>query len=304
MSEIVFEEFLPKVYIYKNLMPHAKEIAEYSQWFIENNKKHDIWDEYTQWAEFGQNISFNDMHVTPDYDTFPKNAGEKQKEYYYKEKRYIRELIAAFETSTAHYLKAQNFKKPETWRMMRPAICRYVPTTEETIRGRGSNDRPMAMTYHTDYEILKEEMPGDKFALTCAVYLNDDYVGGGIEFLENGVPHLYKPKAGDVIVFPSGNPKYFSEEFTYYHGVEAIESGNKFFVRMFYVEPYEGSKEWLANQEKYGKDVWMEMEQARIVAGMRKHETTMLELNTAKPLTFKDVGIDPEKECGLEEFRS
>lgn len=282
-------------------MPNAIDIAKHADWFIDNNENHLIWREATDWSIFGKNISFDGSHVTSDVSvSFPPNSIEE--EYYNKEKSYVKEIINAFEVSTSHYLNIQNVKKNDSWIMMYPAICRYDVTTEENYRGEGS-EGPLAMTYHTDYEILKAEQPGNKFVLTCTVYLNDDYEGGEIEFLANGEVTVYKPKAGDVVVFPSGHPNYFSEEFTYYHGVRAITNGKKFFLRIFWTEPYAGSEEWLANQAKYGEEVWAEMEKARIVAGMRTHEATMREINIQKPVTLEDLGIDPEKECGLEEFR-
>lgn len=284
-------------------MPHAKEMAEYADSFIDNNEKHAVWQQATDWAQFGKNIAFNGELIHKNPEDVGIVSGTPEEEYFNKEKMYVSELINAFETSTAHYLNHQGVEKEDDWHMMYPAICRYNVTTEDTALGQGVVG-PLAMAHHSDYELLKEEMPGDKFVVTCTVYLNDDYEGGGVEFLENGNAHLYKPKAGDVCVFPSGHPDYLSEKFRYFHGVEAVKSGKKFFVRIFWMKPYQGSEEWLANQEKYGEDVWAEMEKARIVAGMRKQDSAIIDLNVEKPLSFEDIGVDPEKECGLEQFRS
>ena len=58
----------------------------------------------------------------------------------------------------------------------------------------------------------------------------DDYDGGDICFYINGDFVNYKPKAGDILVFPSGMP--------YYHGVKTIRNGNKFFIRNFISQKY------------------------------------------------------------------
>jgi molybdopterin converting factor small subunit len=77
------------------------------------------------------------------------------------------------------------------------------------------------------------------------MYLNDDYEGGEIEFrLFDGLYHEmktedsnfidlknnktiegfnYKPKAGDIVIFPSDIP--------YYHGIKKIVKGNKLLIR-------------------------------------------------------------------------
>lgn len=321
MEDLVYEEFLPKVFIYKNLLPNSKEIAEYAEWFIESKESHFVWSQATEWGVFGQNIAFDRSYV-PEVTKYEKEENRhfgvkhssdfdgmmfdtpEEKEYFDKERDYVRQLAEAFEKSTFHYLEAQGVEREDDWWMSFPAICRYEPTLEENYRGLGANDNPLAMTHHTDYEILKSEMPGDKFLLTCTMYLNDDYEGGGVEFLVDGKAYIYTPKAGDVVVFPSGHPDYFSEEYTYYHGVDAIRSGKKHFVRSFWMKPYEGSEEWLANQKKYGEEVWAEMEIARMAAGIKNHSTLTNVIEIPKPLTFEDVGIDTGKECGFSEFKS
>jgi predicted 2-oxoglutarate/Fe(II)-dependent dioxygenase YbiX len=80
------------------------------------------------------------------------------------------------------------------------------------------------------------------------MYLNADYEGGEIDFrifndrddkmrITGGellpldanygeIPAImYKPQAGDLIIFPSRVP--------YYHGVRRVSTGTKYFVRMF-----------------------------------------------------------------------
>lgn len=318
MSDIIYEEFLPKVFIYKNLLPNAKEMAEYADWFMESGEEHLIWRKPTEWGVFGENIAFDRSWVpeTTALEKFPEPtrepqqilnmniAGTKEEEYFEKESQYLKDLVSAFEKSTRHYLNAQNIEIEEDWWMMYPAICRYNPTIEENYRGEG-NVGPLAMVHHTDYEKIKADMPGDKFLVTCTMYLNDDFEGGEVEFLVDGKPYLYTPEAGDVVIFPSGHPDFLSEDYTYYHGVGAIKSGKKYFVRSFWMKPYEGSPEWLANRDKYGEEVWMKMEEARMVAGLRTHEALMYQIEISEePLTFEDAGIDTSKECGLHEFDS
>jgi hypothetical protein len=40
------------------------------------------------------------------------------------------------------------------------------------------------MSYHTDYIQQKENFPGFKFHTTAVIYLNDNYEGGELSFIE------------------------------------------------------------------------------------------------------------------------
>jgi hypothetical protein len=114
----------------------------------------------------------------------------------------------------------------------------------------------MTMQYHTDFIQSQKDMPGEKFFITCTMYINDDYKGGDIEFFIDNKLINHKPVAGDILIFPSTQP--------YFHGVKTITDGNKFFIRNFVMHTYEGSKEWLENQIKYGAYRWSKMEQERL----------------------------------------
>jgi hypothetical protein len=61
----------------------------------------------------------------------------------------------------------------------------------------------------------------------CVMYLNDDYVGGGIHFPAYDIE--IHPKAGDLLFFPGSN--------LYMHGVREIIKGNRFTITTFYSTP-------------------------------------------------------------------
>lgn len=60
---------------------------------------------------------------------------------------------------------------------------------------------------------------------STVVYLNDDYQGGEIYFPNHGVE--IRPRAGDMIIFPSGGHEYF-------HGVKPITSGKRYTIAMWH----------------------------------------------------------------------
>jgi hypothetical protein len=123
----------------------------------------------------------------------------------------------------------------------------------------GSNPEPrLAMSYHTDHHQYDKESPGPKHFITVTTYLNDNYEEGELSFIKEDSSEInyYKPRAGDITVFPSGEP--------YFHGVEPILNGKKYLSRMFVHFHYEGSKKWHSDKDKYGKDNFFYMEKDRI----------------------------------------
>jgi hypothetical protein len=106
----------------------------------------------------------------------------------------------------------------------------------------------MTLPFHTDFYQGDEFEPGLKAEYTVTMYLNDDYEGGDIDFRlfdgretdlvvqdgevisknsdgSNVQSIIYKPQAGDIIIFPSRVP--------FYHGVRRVSTGTKYFARMF-----------------------------------------------------------------------
>jgi hypothetical protein len=200
---------------------------------------------FTKWVDW---YGFGDMLNLPlDFKT-PIEVDPKNKTMV-GQKKFIEEMSSVFLKTTEKYIEEWDFKLPN-WRPSGLSVCRYNISKDS---------QDLAMTYHTDFSNQEKDMPGLKFGITCTIYLNDDYEGGEISFLniDNGDVIDYKPKAGDVIVFPSSEP--------YYHGVKAVRKSDKYFIRVFWQWEYEGSPEWLENEKKYGKEKWAEMEKERSI---------------------------------------
>lgn len=69
---------------------------------------------------------------------------------------------------------------------------------------------------------------GYKFVqFSTVIYLNDDYEGGEIFFPNQDF--CYKPKAGDIVLFPSGGTEYP-------HGVKEVTSGKRYTIAMWHSE--------------------------------------------------------------------
>lgn len=71
---------------------------------------------------------------------------------------------------------------------------------------------------------------------STVIYLNDDYEGGEIYFPE--LSYIYKPKAGDIVMFPCTTDNYV-------HGVQPVRGSNRYTIAMWHTT--DQSKEWILN---------------------------------------------------------
>jgi hypothetical protein len=163
------------------------------------------------------------------------------------------ELARSLYSASKFYVDYTNHAQPN-W-IMRPwALAKYIPDVDMI------NDDELTMNYHTDYVLKDADAPGEKFAVTAVFYPNDEYGGGEISFRligEAGVLKQidYKPKAGDIVMFPSDHP--------YYHGVKRITGAPKYITRMYWQYEYKGSDEWHELNAKYGPEKFAELEDER-----------------------------------------
>lgn len=89
-----------------------------------------------------------------------------------------------------------------------PQMLRYGPGGKYAMHSDADNFCPEQRRF---YRFIDRDF-------SMLIYLNDDYVGGGLKF--NGLNFSYQPKAGDLLIFPSNH--IFSHEST------PIESGTKY----------------------------------------------------------------------------
>ena len=258
MNDLDWEELYPRIHLYRNLIkdPDALvEILKQSEFEPGSSK---VFTEWMPWSIFGTYLNQTPL---PEY-LMSSVPPEERDEKFYSHYEHAENIMNAFHTSTDHFLSIYGEKKEDNWIIMGPSYSRYFhdnnPHSAENV-----------MMHHTDFVRIEEDMPGNKFVLTCTMYLNDDYRGGGLDFIVNNHQFTYKPKAGDVLVFPSSHPHLLSEGNMYLHAVQRVQGKDKYLIRCFYQVPYGGSEEWLSNQEKYGKEVWAEMERKRIEEGRR-----------------------------------
>ncbi len=135
-----------------------------------------------------------------------------------QESLHVQKMLDTFYSVTAQYFQGLNITLPSY--IFKPfSLAKYNETS--------------GMNYHTDFQQDRGHFPGEKFHTTCLFYLNDNYEGGEISFAILNDTHSevveyfdYKPKAGDVVVFPSTEP--------FFHGVKPVLQGSKYIIRTYW----------------------------------------------------------------------
>lgn len=218
----------------------------------------DYYEEYGKWRGwygFGRQIDgrgqpFNAHPTFPTWDEWlVEIANMRNPEEGETADKYTTEVARLFHLATKFYIEKTGRALPnytcQPW-----GLARYIPD-EDLI-----DNADLTMNYHSDYMPEDGESPGNKFGITAVLYPNDDYEGGEIAFKavqEDGSikEFSYKPKAGDLVVFPSGYP--------YFHGVKRIYGAPKYITRLYWMYYFEGTDTWRELKEKYG-DAFEQME--------------------------------------------
>jgi hypothetical protein len=247
-----FDTLFPKIHVYKDLLPEHKNLVKILEESEKDPKSSFVFKDWKSWGQFGTyvfQLNYKDKNFS---ENIKNEMTPREKE----EQGYVKMVYDAFYKSTDHFLNHYNSYLPEGSTIMGPSFSRY-DKNDYDFKG-------LNMDRHTDYQPWEADIPGYKFILTCTMYLNDDYEGGEISFKINDEYIDYKPKAGDVLVFPSGHPDFLCEDGTYLHGVKKIHEKDRYLIRCFYQIYHPGSEEWHKNKEKYGEELWGKMEQERI----------------------------------------
>jgi hypothetical protein len=265
IDSLDFKEIYPGVIVYSNMLSDPQKAYDVMMHSESNSNGKYFFKEWSPWAAFGTYTQRKDGQEYID--------AEKGLEFDAEESLF-KEIAISYDKAISHYYKTTGIEIPEGARYSGQSWCKYFNKID-VLKNK------MTMQYHTDYIISQRDMPGEKFHTTCTFYINDNYNGGDLEFHVNGDVTNYKPKAGDIVIFPSTAP--------YFHGVKTIPDGNKFFIRNFIMHDYAGSEEWLANQRKYGAYRWAKMEMERIDF---EDKRTMLYFQGDKSISYEDLMVE------------
>ena len=229
--------------VYRKLLPHHQHLLTTIRNSEQIHKGKYIYQEWTDWLSFGKYSSAkNNLLGEPTVVN-----GEFQDEFYLHES-----LGLATSFAMSNYVTSNNVQLPDGSFTTTPSLARYKLIQERSEDALFGN---LAMGYHSDFQIESMDSPGDKFLITCVTYLSDDYEGGEIQFFVLDKVFTYKPKSGDILVFPSGSP-LFPGGGPYFHSVKCITRGDKIMARNFIKYPFAGTDEWHENVAKYGIEEW------------------------------------------------
>lgn len=276
------QEVMPFVMLYKNALKDYPEILKIIK-DSESNESSPI--KWEQWYDFGIQTNLTEHHddfesiayvfntlndlINAGYDDYisewakedkikmyPSNNLDHWKEVFggiathwdYKNNREV--LSEDFEQCTDVMVVSGG----AGWIKSSISISKHNPDTQ----------RKYAIGYHLDSsgEIVT---PGPKAILTATIYLNDDYEGGGVSFLnEFGDTVInYKPSAGDLMIFPSAKP--------FFHAALPLSGGvPKYFARHFLTWKHLGSEEWINGIKEHGEDFF-----TKLYTEIRKREGAM-----------------------------
>lgn len=250
-----YEEIYPLIFVYKKILNdplNLYTILSYSE--KEAQGKYYL-REWMPWFIFGTYTHEKSFDMEADKDHF----------LYRHEEYFCNEVRSAINSSISHYVAKNNVNLPENAFISRLNFAKYIPGVSTSEYDKNYNDpinsslnRILNMQYHTDYAIGEWYWPNDKFFITCNVYYNDNYDGGELRFFIDGDIVIYKPQAGDVVVFPSGSPLFPGNQ-PYFHAVGQVLGNEKFFTRSYVMYPWYETPEWIDGKKQYGEKDWPEI---------------------------------------------
>lgn len=192
--------YCEKIFYYEKVIDNPEEII----YFLENEnqeyqKKNGI-GEWEPWKTSGEEpYQFGERKIIK--SEIIKNSEEKTKNIYTKIDSSINNVLKDYKSKTI-----DDVGDPQSY-----GIARYFPEKE--------------MGEHVDFDSKSVDHGNITFipTISSVVYLNDDYLGGEIEFPRQEV--FIKPSAGSMIVFPSVEP--------FYHKSNKTITGYKYVVPIF-----------------------------------------------------------------------
>lgn len=252
-KDIIYQEIDENIYVYKNLLKNVKHLEDLVNFSEQKSTGEFFFSKWLQWYKYGTYSDATNGQILWNLDILNQYSQNSirlnSKDVFEKEYNLYLCLRQATSLALKHYVNLKNIYLPNNWFVSYPTLAKYYP-------GFSIDKYDHVMNFHTDYSIRDHWFSGEKFFLTCTTYINDDYDGGEICFLKNKKITQYKPEAGDIIVFPSGNPNQGINNL-YYHGVKKVEKNYKILVRTYlkYIS-FDGNQEFELCQKTFGLNAW------------------------------------------------
>ena len=250
-------EIAPYIRVYTNIFPDIEEVLEviyeHERTTTEDPEVPHYFMPYRDWYTFGR-LTENDHNA---YDVISDDAN------FNKQKNLANRISQTREIIIKNYCEIYGVKEPDGSNFYIQKIVNFAeyepdfemdqiaehrPSISSPIFGK---HKPLAMNYHTDFEIKKMCGPGDNFLLTCNYYWNDDYEGGEIVFYSSAGLVSYKPNAGEVVIFPSGSPYFPTDGDCHFHCANAVKKKRKYFSRNYLMYNHIPTEEMISLESAY-----------------------------------------------------
>ena len=221
-----FIEVAPYVLVYKSLHEDSEKLFSYVKTIESESDGSYIFSPWENWFTFGDYC----------HAKIPKsNAGVTNSAEINEVEKYCYDQIrSATVTAINHYSEHYNVEWPDKAWITEPNLAKYDDENKISDERKSGPDG-LRMVFHSDYPTNEWFWPGRKFLVTGNTYINDNYDGGELIFLNSDSITVYKPEAGDVVVFPSGSPLFPSSpsKYPFFHAVNRVTNGYKYFVRSY-----------------------------------------------------------------------
>lgn len=246
-------DLIPKVSVYRDYLSSVDEVLSFLKKTIDEKNKNPLINEWETWNKTGFVSKTNYI-----FSFDPNDVNE----IYKKEYNMLINLTNSIKEIAQEHIN--QWKNVGYWKfdikdskISDNNNLLFLAPIDYVIHGVTKPEDRLAMSYHTDAHQYDIESKKAHHLFTIVAYLNDDYEDGEISFYDesNFTINYYKPKKGDVIIFPSFYP--------YFHAVEPITNGQKIIIRTFVLYNYEGSEKWNRLYERLGTQ-WLDIEANRI----------------------------------------
>jgi hypothetical protein len=229
------------IILYKNIVKNAEQILSFFKDAEMYQEDTYLMKKFYQWGDYGimtevESESFHDF--TPEF--FNPNDTEQV-----KQKECLSSIYDAYKFVKKDFMDQygekdiwpDSYKKVDLFNEAQSAKIAFLKYDQKNVLKYVDRKTNYNFTaFHSDYFNQDMDTPGYKLIFTVMLYLNDDYEGGEICFWDGEKIIGYKPKAGDIVVFPSCEP--------FYHGVLNIYNGNRYAIRINYYITTDGSEEF------------------------------------------------------------
>ena len=267
MSQYNKKTIMPFVVLYKDLFNDSQEILD----VLQDSKRSNVLLEWEPWYELGQRTKFEFV--------LESDVTENEEKHYMFQKRLYNALMDVYKDYILDWTKPEIISKykntnpnlQEDWsyvfgdfvthwdfenRIKDESEDGWLSSPVEVLKHDHTVGRnlELAIGYHLD-AFNSKDAAGPKSIITGTVYLNDDYEGGEISFLNEFDSSIitYKPKKGDVIVFPSAKP--------FFHAAQKVYGKDKYLIRNFLLWNHSGSERYKEGEKRFGKEQWLLMQE-------------------------------------------